>query len=358
MEYVFYLTNACNLRCKYCYEKNKKNNHMNFSIIEKLLNERKKSTDKSTTVSFFGGEPLLEKQLIYKTVKMCKDITKNTKHKFEFSLTTNGTLIDDEFIKFCKKNNITVGISIDGTESIHNLNRVDKTGKGSFQAIINNSKKCIAAKLSCMALPVVTLNNVTALSESVKFLIDVGFKNITCNFNYSDNWDVSTLNVLKREYIKIADIYYNEFKNKNYIKIYPLDTKIQLHVNERKCSDSCNVNRIVVDTDGKLYPCIQYVGNNEFVIGDYENGVDDKKRRTLILKRLNSKVVCEECNLKDRCIYKCGCARIMTTQNITEVSPIVCETERIYIETADALAARLYNDFKRKFILLKYNNNK
>ena len=354
MEYIFYLTNSCNLKCKYCYEKNKMNKVIDFKVIEKLLKERVNSKEKNTTISFFGGEPLLEKQLIYDTVNLGNNLTKNSKHKFIYSLTTNGTLIDDEFIRFCKKNNIAVGISIDGNADIHNLNRKSNANKESFDDVLKNSKKCLDANLNCMALPVICLNNVKYLADSIKFLVNLGFKSITCNFNYSDSWDDDSLEILREEYKKISDIYYNEFKKKNYIRIYPLDTKMYLHIQEKKCVDSCNANRIAVNADGKFYPCIQYVGDDRFSIGDYENGIDIQQRRELFSRRLNSKVVCDECSLKDRCIYKCGCARIMTTNDIVEVSPIICETERIYIETADILANKLYKDFKEEFVLLNY----
>ena len=354
MEYIFYLTNSCNLKCKYCYEKNKMNKVIDFKVIEKLLKERVNSKEKNTTISFFGGEPLLEKQLIYDTVNLGNNLTKNSKHKFIYSLTTNGTLIDDEFIRFCKKNNIAVGISIDGNADIHNLNRKSNANKESFDDVLKNSKKCLDANLNCMALPVICLNNVKYLADSIKFLVNLGFKSITCNFNYSDSWDDDSLEILREEYKKISDIYYNEFKKKNYIRIYPLDTKMYLHIQEKKCVDSCNANRIAVNADGKFYPCIQYVGDDRFSIGDYENGIDIQKRRELFSRRLNGEVVCDECLLKNRCIYKCGCARIMTTNDIVEVSPIICETERIYIETADILADKLYKDFKEEFVLLNY----
>lgn len=354
MEYIFYLTNSCNLKCKYCYEKNKINKVIDFSIIEKLLEERVISNEKNTTISFFGGEPLLEKQLIYDTVNFGNILTKKSKHKFMYSLTTNGTLIDDEFIIFCKKNNITIGISIDGNADVHNLNRISNDNKESFNKVLQNSKKCLDANLNCMALPVICLNNVKYLAKSIEFLVNLGFKSITCNFNYTGNWDDDSLEILRQEYKKIPNIYYNEFKKKNYIRIYPLDTKMYLHIHEKRCSDNCNGNRIAVNTDGKFYPCIQFVGDSRFEIGNYKTGIDIEKRKAILIKRLTSKVVCDECSLKERCIYKCGCARIMTTNDIVEVSPIICETERIYIEEADILANKLYKDFKEEFIFLNY----
>ena len=205
-----------------------------------------------------------------------------------------------------------------------------------------------------MALPVICTNNVKHLADSIKFLINLGFKSITCNFNYSDDWNDNSLEILRQEYKKISDIYYNEFKKKNYIRIYPLDTKMYLNIHKKRGSDSCSGNRIAVNADGKFYPCIQFVGDSRFEIGDYKKGIDTERKKDILLRRLTSKVVCDECSLKDRCIYKCGCARIMTTNDIVEVSPIVCETERIYIEMADNLANKLYRDFKDEFILLNY----
>ena len=356
MEYVFYLTNYCNLKCKYCYEcdESKINNKMDFNIIKQLLTEQSNKKNDTTNIGFFGGEPLLQKQLIYDTVNFGKDLYKSTKHNFMYSVTTNGTLIDDEFIEFCKKNNILVGISIDGNEYTHNLNRKSKDNKNTFNMVLENARKCLDAKVNCMALPVICINNVEYMANNIRFLIELGFKKITCNFNYYDKWDDSSLNILKQQYEEISNIYYDEFKNKNYIRIYPLDTKMQLHIYERKCSDGCNKNRIAVNVDGKFYPCIQFVGDSRFEIGDYKQGIDYKKRKEIMNKRLTSKVICDECLLKDRCIYKCGCARMMTTNDIVEVSPLICETERIYIEEADNLANRLYKDFKNEFIALNY----
>ena len=92
MEYIFYLTNSCNLKCKYCYEKNKLNKVIDFNIIERLLKKRINSKDTNTTIAFFGGEPLLEKQILYDTVNLCKDLEKESKHRFFYSLTTKTIL--------------------------------------------------------------------------------------------------------------------------------------------------------------------------------------------------------------------------------------------------------------------------
>ncbi len=347
MEYIFYLTNDCNLNCKYCYEGEKSKGIMNFEIIRDVMNKECESQDNVSQIAFFGGEPLLQEKMIYDTVNLGKELTQKTNHKFIYTITTNATMITDKFVDFCKENSITVGLSIDGDKNVHNLNRIKRNGEGSFEQVIKNVKKCLKADLNPMALPVVCLNNVKYLSESVKYLIKLGFKNITLNTNYTEAWDDDSISVMRKEYEKLANIYCDEYKKGNYINIYPLATKMYygIHKNE-KCSGSCNGSRIAINTDGKFYPCVQFVNDDRFVIGNYKDGIDKEKSDELIKRRLSSKSVCEECALKRRCLYDCGCTRLSTTNDIVEVTPLICETERIFIEIADKIGNKLYQDFK------------
>ncbi len=232
MDYIFFLTNSCNLNCKYCYQKNKENKSINLGIIKKLLTEESTSNNLSTNVSFFGGEPLLQKSILYDTINLCKELEKRSKHRFTYSMATNATLIDDDFIHFCKANKISVGVSIDGDEYSHNLNRCDFEGNGSFERVLENTKKSISENLNLMALPVICVNNVEYLSSNIQYLIDLGFGKITCNFNYLDQWDDDSLKVFQKQIHEVTDIYYQEFKKGNYIRIYPLDTKMFFHIYE------------------------------------------------------------------------------------------------------------------------------
>jgi len=342
MELVFYLTNKCNMQCKYCYQgAEKKTTDLSFDIAKNVL-DNVSQKEKNISMGFFGGEPLLRKDLFYEINNYCKEISKKSKTKFGITITTNGTLIDEEFVKFCKKNDIKVGISIDGEKESHDINRLMANGKSTYDSTLRGLDLCVKEKLSVMALPVVCLNNVDKMASNLEFFINHGVKEVTFNFNYFDNWDDDSLLKLKKQYEKISDIYIRELKKGNRIAVYPIDTKMTfLLVKNRQCVDRCNLNRTCVDSDGSFYPCIQFVGKEKYKIGDYKTGVNNNKRYELIKTRNTSKVVCDNCALKRYCASGCGCIRFSTTNDIVEVTPLVCETEKIYINTANDLIAKI-----------------
>lgn len=122
MNYTIHLTGKCNLRCKYCYE-NKNNTEISFDHIKALIDNEIKTNSNHSVITFYGGEPLLRKDLIYQTVDYIK--TKECPTKFYFNMTTNGMLMDTEFIKYIKENNfINIAYSFDGNKDVQNLNRI------------------------------------------------------------------------------------------------------------------------------------------------------------------------------------------------------------------------------------------
>lgn len=122
MNYIFHLTRRCNLNCKYCYE-NKGIEDLSFESIKLVIDSEIKAKNKISTISFYGGEPLIRKDLIYQTVDYIK--SQKSKTKFFFNMTTNGTLLDEEFIAFAKKNEfLHIAYSFDGIKEVHDLNRI------------------------------------------------------------------------------------------------------------------------------------------------------------------------------------------------------------------------------------------
>ena len=342
MEIVLYLTNNCNMNCKYCYQGDKKREYtLSFENARKAIDELSQNKNK-VTIGFFGGEPLLNKELFYKVINYCEEKFKKEKTNYGFSITTNGTLIDEEFAIFCKKHKVHVGISIDGTKESHDKNRLDYQGDSTYDKTLNGLKLCIANKVKVMALPVVCLNKVDDMVNNLEFFINYGVKEVTFNFNYDDNWDDNTLEKLNEQYSIINDIYIRELKKNNRIKIYPIDTKIVFMLDKnRQCTERCNLDRTCIDSDGNFYPCVQFVGKQKYNIGNLDDGIDDKKRFELIKTRNTSSVICKDCALKRYCAYNCGCMRLVTTGDIIDVSPLVCETEKIYINSANDLIKKI-----------------
>lgn len=355
MNYTIHLTEGCNLNCTYCYENNyynKINNEISFENIKKIIDRESDTNGQSCLITFYGGEPLLKKDLIYKTVEYVK--SKKTTTKFYFSMTTNGTLMDEDFIRFVKKNDfINISYSIDGNQSTHDLNRCFTNGTGSFSIVEKNAINLIKVFKSTVAMMVVTKNNLHNLCENIKYLYSLGFETFNTQFNYSEDWNDDDLIVIEKELEKISDFYYETMSNNKKISVIIFDEKIRSHVNDDfDCNVSCikKHNTVHVGVDGKFYYCVQFVYNSEYHLGDCENGVDNELLNNIFSKLGKEHPECDSCSIKTRCKHKCPCKNFALTQDVNGLSPVVCEFERLFIRISDKLAEKLYNEKNDLFI--------
>ena len=358
MNYVIHLTNRCNLRCKYCYE-HKCNQDISFENIKELIDYQISRKESSSFINFFGGEPLLKKDLIKDTINYIK--AANTDTEFYYGMTTNGTLIDDDFINFVKENNfLHIAYSIDGDKETQNINRIATNGEGSFNIVEKNAKKILSQIDNVIAMPVITKNNLGNLSNNVKYLIDLGFKKINLQFNYMDNWESEDLPKIEEQYNEVAKIYENKLLQEENIDIFSIDKKIKTYIKKGyDCNNDCKLGMKSIDVgvDGDFYPCEQLVGNKQYVIGNCKTGIDEIARMKIVQEAKKENEICKKCSIRNRCKHTCACMNYMLTKDINELSPLVCETEKIIIRVADAMAERLYKQSSDMFIQKFYNKD-
>lgn len=358
MNYTLHLTDNCNLNCKYCYE-NKKCAELSIEDIKSIIDYEISNNSKICNIVFYGGEPLLKKDVIYDVIEYIK--SKNSQTRFSFGITTNGTLLDDKFLEFMKENNfINVAYSFDGDEEVQNLNRITKSGEGTFKVVNENATKMLEKFKNTVAMVVVTKNNIKSLENSVNFLINKGFVAINILFDYTYDWQDEDLEIIREQFKKVGEIYYQRIKMEKDIYIPLFETKIKSYVEEsNSCAEECTLGmkNVNIGTDGKIYPCVQLVENPEYIVGDCKNGIDKKAREKLINNSQKENEICKTCAVKKRCKHTCACRNYLTSKNINEVSPIVCEIERMTIEIADNVAGRLYKEKSKLFMQKFYNNN-
>lgn len=356
MNYTIHLTERCNLKCKYCYE-NKKEKEIDFKNIQYLIDNEIKEKSKYVVLNFYGGEPLLRKDLIYDTIAYIK--SKKSKTKFYFGMTTNGTLLDDKFIQCIKQNNfLHVAYSFDGKKETQNLNRITVNGEGTFEIVESNAKKLLNNYQNVIAMVVVTRNNINMLKDNIEYLIEVGFRSFNLQFDYLQDWQDEELEIIKEQYSKVAKLYYNKILNEEDIDISVFDEKIMSHIKEGyNCNKDCNLGlkSINVGTDGKFYPCMQFVGDDRYIIGDCEKGIDILARNRLINQAGVENEIYKECSINRRCKHTCACKNYLTTKDINGLSPLICELERIIIEISDNMAEELYKQNSKLFIQKYYN---
>lgn len=360
MNYSLYLVDNCNLNCNYCYEKNSHSSRiLSFENIKKIIDYEVKSKSKIVVLTFYGGEPLLKKSLIYDISSYIKSLKSKT--KFLFNMTTNGTLIDDEFVEFFKNNEfISLSISIDGTPESQNKNRIMKSGENSYNLVSENAKKLLIRPDVVVAVPVITKNNIKYICDNFKNLLIIGFKKINFQFDLTANWNDNDLEIIKKEFESISNIYMERMRAEDEIHLLAIDEKIRSYIDESiDCNNDCSVgiHGANVGTDGNIYPCMQFMYKPEYVIGNCENGIDRNKQYT-VHKMLKQELdECKECTLRRRCNHTCSCINYAYTGDGRKTAPFTCEIERLMIKIADNIAEKMFFEKNPVFIQKFYNKN-
>lgn len=359
MHYTLHLTNDCNMCCKYCYVNGENICTMSIDTAKKVVDIAAESKKSSVGIIFFGGEPLLNKNLIYETVEYCKWKEKSCSTMFHYKITTNGLLLDDDFMDFSTKVNLFIAMSHDGIKEAHDKNRIDKNGEGTYSRLSEKIDLLLSKRSYAPVMMVVNHDTVQYYAESVKYLYNRGFKYLICSLNYAGNWTESSIKVLEQQYKDLAEFYYERTLAEDKFYLSPFEVKISSHINkDTYCHERCELGKkqISVGPDGLLYPCVQFVGDKQYSIGDVNTGIDENKRLELYNINEQEKESCLQCAIRERCNHYCGCLNKQTTGRIDRVSPVLCAHERTLMPIADKLANKLFKKRSGMFIQKHYND--
>jgi len=184
MHLTLHVTTACNMNCSYCYAPPHDAEPMSKKIGRKALELGAKITNGSCGIVFFGGEPLLQKDLIYDLVDYSHYLERTRAGRFHFKITTNGVLLDDAFLKFSIDNDILVAMSFDGVAQAHDQHRRFPDGSPTFDFLHRRLEKLIASRPYACILLVINPDTVRYLCESISMLLDMGCKYALVSLNY------------------------------------------------------------------------------------------------------------------------------------------------------------------------------
>lgn len=290
MNINIWLTKKCNLKCTYCYEGiDKETESITFEICDKIVSYINQIND-TVNIRFHGGEPLLEYEklkYLYRKLKVLPNVK-------TFGVTTNGTLLNTERIEFLASCMNDLSISIDGSRHIHDLNRKDIFDKGSYDKIVKIIPEVLKKKPYSRARMTVTPNNVIYLHESIKNIVNLGFKIIAVAVDiYDKKWSEEN----KNQYLEQVRNVYREYKDNSDLHISVIEK------NNIKKLAPCGggKNSIHISTDGMFYPCSFAVGIDEFVIGDINKGIIDKEVQKIENIGHNINEDCNGCTLYNFC---------------------------------------------------------
>lgn len=359
-----FLTLGCNLRCTYCFAGTKVNMSMTPEIALKAVDYLYNASDDHLNITFFGGEPMLRYNLIKRIVSYC-DQFKDIK-KINFGMTTNGTLFNDESIDFLRKHDVTYTLSFDGNRKTQDLGRPTVTGGSSFDLVMRNIPKMLNANPWLKVNVVVTTETAPYLAENVKFLRSIGLRYLNLILDHGAEWGLKELNVLKKEYKKLAEYYIDCHRNGTKIWINFFDDKIAGNARLQRCESGspCESakNSVAIAPSGRIYPCVQFVQDDEpqdykWVIGDISSGIDPMKQaQYLSCSAKPASQECKDCVFLKRCNSMCSCDNYQATGNPATPSAFMCEHERMLIPLADKVASQLWRERNDLFINKHYNN--
>lgn len=314
MDYTISITNKCNLRCSYCYER-----HLNTEYGCLSSETRDKIADfiisqnDAEIVYLFGGEPLLYKD----TVKFyCEKL--NAK---QFVITTNGTLLDEDFIKWCAdRKNIIINMSHDGIECAE---------RGADTAVLDANLKLLLKYLPDTLVQLVyTEESLPKLYDNIVYLKQLGVKKVSAvmdAFLAPEDPD-SFGDLLREQWRRIASI--------PDIFIFELSVKINT-INDNKPS-LCEIckKKIFINWDGSFYPCVQFQNMPEYRCGDVFTGIRADEVRAAHPDYSIVSERCKDCEIAKYCRNSCACRKMSTSGTLRDISEAACMEEQVLILTA------------------------
>lgn len=351
-----HIAHDCNLACKYCFaeegEYHGRRALMSFDVGKKALDFLVANSGNRVNleVDFFGGEPLMNWQVVKELVNYGRSLEKPHNKKFRFTLTTNGILLNDEIMEFANKEMANIVLSIDGRKEINDLMRPHRGGQGSYDTIVPKFKKVAESRnqTNYYVRGTFTRNNLD-FAEDVKHLADLGFQQISVEPVVASSEESYALREedvpgLLEEYDRLAVELLKRQKEGRGVNFFHfmIDLKGGPCVAKRLSGCGSGTEYLAVTPWGDFYPCHQFVGKEEFLMGNVDEGI----KRTDIrdeFKTCNvyAKEKCRSCFAKFYCSGGCAANSYNFHGNINDAYDLGCELQRKRIECAIMIKAAL-----------------
>ncbi len=349
-----HIAHDCNLACQYCFaeegEYHGRRALMSFEVGKKALDFLIANSGMRTNleVDFFGGEPLMNFQVVKDLVAYGRSQEAAHNKKFRFTLTTNGVLLNDDIMEFANKEMSNVVLSIDGRKEVNDQMRPFRNGTGSYDLIVPKFLKLAESRNqnNYYARGTFTRNNLD-FSKDVLHLADLGFEQISVEPVVAEPKDSyalqeEDLQTIFAEYDALAAEMVKrkkEGKDFNFFH-FMIDLEGGPCVAKRLAGCGSGTEYLAVTPWGDFYPCHQFVGKEEFLMGDVDHGIVREDIRTRF-KACNvySKPQCKDCFAKFYCSGGCAANSYNFTNDLDGAYHVGCEMERKRVECAIMIKA-------------------
>ncbi len=350
-----HIAHTCNLNCEYCFAAQGKYHGeggalMSYDVGKAALDFLVKNSGNHVNleVDFFGGEPLMNFDVVKQLVSYARSIEKDAGKNFRFTLTTNGMLVDDDVIEFANRECHNVVMSLDGRREIHDSSRSDYRGVGSYDKIVPKFQKFAESRGDTGYYIRGTFTHKNPdFTKDLFHMADLGFTQLSmepvvspAGTKYAltdedlpvilDQYEILAKEMLRREKEGKPITFYH----------YMLDLSHGPCIYKRIAGCGSGTEYFAVTPTGELYPCHQFVGDEKYKMGDVWNGVtNDTLRDEFKLCNVYARRECDECWAKLYCSGGCAANAYHATGSIRGVYDYGCKLFRKRIECAIMLKA-------------------
>ena len=344
-----HVAHTCNLNCSYCFASQGKYHGeralMSFEVGKRALDflVENSGTRRNLEVDFFGGEPLMNFDVVKKLVAYARSIEKEKNKNFRFTLTTNGVLIDDDVIEFSNREMSNVVLSLDGRKEVHDKFRVDYAGNGSWEKIVPKFQKFVQARggKKYYMRGTFTHHN-PAFLEDVRAMLDLGFNELSmepvvCAAGDPSELTQDDLPIVLKQYEKLAELMIErEEAGKPFTFYhYMIDLKGGPCIYKRISGCGSGTEYMAVTPWGDLYPCHQFVGEEKYKLGDVFGGVTNKLAQDEFAScNVYAREECKDCWAKLYCSGGCAANAYHATGSVKGVYKYGCELFKKRMECA------------------------
>ncbi len=348
-----HVAHTCNLNCAYCFASQGKYNGerdvMSLEVGKRALDflVENSGSRHNLEVDFFGGEPLMNFDVVKELVAYARSIEKEHNKNFRFTLTTNGVLVDDDVIDFANKECSNVVLSLDGRKEIHDRYRVDYAGNGSWEKIVPKFQKFVEARNGKNYYMRGTFTHANPdFLKDIQQMLDLGFSELSMEPVVCAPGDPSELTeedlaIVMKQYEDLADLMLKRDKEGKPFTFYHymIDLTGGPCIYKRISGCGSGTEYMAVTPWGDLYPCHQFVGDEKFKLGNVWDGVTNHEIQSEFAAcNVYAHPECKDCWARLYCSGGCAANAYHATGSVTGVYESGCRLFRKRMECAIMVA--------------------
>jgi uncharacterized protein len=357
---MFDLTVRCNLKCNYCFKK-KGTADMPLRVAQDAIVWLiyASGLERSISVQFMGGEPVLRRELIEKVVPFGLERCKSHNKEIKFGITTNSTLVTEDFVEYAQNQGIVFHLSLDGIPEVQNYNR--PLADGSESSVLTEAAipKILKKQPQVMARACLAAEHVGRLLESFRYFRNLGFENIGFFPCEMDEWTSDSLNTYEQQLSLLGDEYIRLYRSCAVFSLFPLERWFTAKMRDTRGNSPCGSGRglVLIDTEGGIWPCSRFnsFDKDTWQLGSIYEGFSENRRYPFTSGCSEDKFSkeCTGCIAAKICEGGCLAENYEKMGDIHQPHPNDCEINRIHARVGTKVHDILYGE-KNPLFMKKY----